>query len=179
LIACDEPVRLPRIAERVAVEPELAVVIGRGGRHIAPSDAMSHVGGYTVANDVTSFSHRLIDLIGSRGPNMMAKTFDTFCPIGPCIVTPDEIPDPHALRVQQWLNDSLEVDSSTSRMRTRVSEFISYVSEFLTLSAGDLLLTGSPRPISGRPRFLAAGDRVTIEIEKVGRLTNPVIADPA
>lgn len=178
LLACDEPIRLPRIAERVAVEPELAIVIGRGGGHIAPADALTHVGGYTVANDVTSFSHRLIDLIGSRGPNMMAKTFDTFCPLGPCIVTPDEIPDPQALRVRQWLNDSLEVDSSTSRMRSGVREFISYVSGFLTLCPGDVLLTGSPRPLSGRPRFLAAGDQVTIEIEAVGRLTNPVVAQP-
>lgn len=176
LIGHDEPIRLPRIASKVVVEPELTVVIGHGGRRIALGDALSHVCGYTIANDVTAFSHRLVDLIGSRGPNMMAKTFDTFAPVGPYVTTPDEIADPHRLRIRQWLNGELQVDSNTSQMVTRIPDFISYLSEFCTLQPGDLILTGSPKPL-GKLQFLRPGDRVGIEIEQLGELTNPVVAD--
>lgn len=176
LIGCHDPIRLPRIASQVVVEPELTVVIGAAGRRIASHEALSHVAGYTIANDVTAFSHRLVDLIGSRGPNMMAKTFETFAPMGPYVVTPDEIGDPHQLQIRQWLNGALEVDANTSQMYTSIPEFISYVSEFCTLQAGDLILTGSPKPL-GKLKFLAPGDEVKIEIEKLGELTNPVIAD--
>jgi 2-keto-4-pentenoate hydratase/2-oxohepta-3-ene-1,7-dioic acid hydratase in catechol pathway len=177
LIGCHEPICLPRIASKVVVEAELAVIIGVGGHRIPAPEALSHVGGYTIANDVTAFSHRLIDLLGSRGPNMMAKTFDTFAPMGPCLVTSDEIGDPHALRIRQWLNDSLEVDSSTAHMLTDIPQFISYLSEFITLEPGDIILTGSPRPL-GALKYLSAGDRVRIEIESLGVLANPVVADP-
>lgn len=176
VIGDGDTIRLPRIADKIVVEPELTAVIGAGGRHIAPEQALDHVCGYTIVNDVTAFSHRLVDLIGSRGPNMMAKTFDTFAPMGPAISTPDEVGDPHALRVRQWLNDDLEIDASTSQMATKLPEFISYLSEFMTLEPGDLILTGSPKPL-GKLRFLSSGDRVKIAIERIGTLTNSVAAE--
>lgn len=178
IIGDGDAIVLPRIADKIVVEPELTAVIGRSGRHIAAKDALDHVCGYTIVNDVTAFSHRLVDLIGSRGPNMMAKTFDTFAPMGPGVSTPDLIGDPHDLRVRQWLNDELQIDASTSQMVVRLPEFISYLSDFMTLQPGDLILTGSPRPL-GALRFLSAGDRVKISIERVGSLTNPVAAEPA
>jgi 2-keto-4-pentenoate hydratase/2-oxohepta-3-ene-1,7-dioic acid hydratase in catechol pathway len=176
LIGCHDPIQLPRIAGKIVVEPELTVVIGARARKIAPREALSCVAGYTIANDVTAFSHRLVELIGSRGPNMMAKTFDTFAPLGPCLVTPEEVGDPHNLRVRQWLNDELQVDANTSQMLTRIPEFISYLSEFCTLQPGDLILTGSPKPL-GKLKFLGPGDRVRIAIDRIGELANPVIAD--
>jgi 2-keto-4-pentenoate hydratase/2-oxohepta-3-ene-1,7-dioic acid hydratase in catechol pathway len=176
IIGSGDKIRLPAITTKVVVEPELTAVIGKTGRHISVQDALSHVAGYTIVNDVTSFNHRLIDLIGSRGPNMMAKTFDTFAPVGPCIVTTDEIPEPHSLRVRQWLNGSLEIDSNTSEAVTKLPEFIAYLSSFFTLEPGDLILTGSPKPL-GELKFLAPGDQVKIEIEGVGVLDNPVVAD--
>jgi len=176
IIGDGDTIRLPRIADKIVVEPELTAVIGKAGRHIAPEDALDHVCGYTIVNDVTAFSHRLIDLIGSRGPNMMAKTFDTFAPMGPGVSTPDLVGDPHCLRVRQWLNDDLEVDSSTSQMEVRLPEFISYLSQFMTLEPGDLILTGSPKPL-GKLRFLSPGDRVRISIERVGTLNNLVAAE--
>ncbi|HUI60345.1 MAG TPA: fumarylacetoacetate hydrolase family protein [Steroidobacteraceae bacterium] len=176
LIGHQEAIRLPRITSKVIVEPELAVVMGTGGYRIPAAEVSAHVAGYTIGNDVTSFNHRLVDLLGTRGPNMMAKTFDTFAPMGPCLVTTDEVPDPQALRVREWINDSLEVDSSTSQMLTSVPDFISYLSEFVTLAPGDVIFTSSPRPLRG-PRYLSPGDQVRIEIERIGMLANPVVAE--
>ncbi len=176
IIGPGETILLPRIADKIVVEPELTAVIGKSARHVSPAEALDHVCGYTIVNDVTAFSHRLIDLIGSRGPNMMAKTFDTFAPMGPAVTTPDEIGDPHNLRVRQWLNDELATEASTSQMVTRIPEFISYLSQFMTLEPGDLILTGSPKPL-GKLRFLSPGDDVRIAIERVGTLSNPVAAE--
>ena len=176
IIGNGDNIVLPQSTQDVVVEPELTAVIGKAGRHISEKDALSHVAGYTIVNDVTSFNHRLVDLIGSRGPNMMAKTFDTFAPTGPAIVTRDEVADPHALRVRQWLNGELEIEANTSEAVTKLPEFISYLSTFFTLQPGDLILTGSPKPL-GKLKFLSPGDQVKIEIENIGIQENAVVSE--
>lgn len=172
-----KPIRLPRIGSDIVVEPELTAVIGQGGRHIAEADALAHVAGYTIVNDVTAFSHRLQILLGSPGPYMMAKTFDTFAPCGPAIVTADEVGDPHQLDVRQWQNAELRTEANTSQAIFHLPRLISYLSDFFTLEPGDLVLTGSPLPLGGKPSFLMPGDNVRIEIEKIGVLENPVVME--
>ena len=171
------PVQLPIIGDEIVVEPELSAVIGIGGRHIKAEDALKHVAGYTIVNDVTAFSHRLQILLGSQGPYMMAKSFDTFAPMGPAIVTSDEVGDPHNLEVRQWTNGELITAANTSEMIFKLPHLISYVSGFFTLQPGDVLLTGSPPPNSGKPYFLKAGDKFRIEISKVGILDSTAIAE--
>lgn len=179
IIGPGTPIQLPKIGDQIVVEPELAAVIGRRGRHIAVADALHHVAGYTIVNDVTAFSHRLQVVLGSVGPYMMAKSFDTFAPMGPCIVTADEVGDPHSLSVRQWQNGVLQTASNTSNAIFKLPDLIAYVSGFFTLEPGDVLLTGSPPPNSGAPSFLADGDHVRIEIERVGLLENPVVLEDA
>lgn len=171
------PIRLPRIASDIVAEPELTAVIGRSGKHIAEADALAHVAGYTIVNDVTAFSHRLQVVLGSTGPYMMAKTFDTFAPCGPVIVTADEVADPHALRVHHWQNGELMTEASTNQAVFHLPRLIAYLSGFFSLQPGDLILTGSPFPLHGKPQFLAAGDVVRIKIEGIGTLENPVLAE--
>lgn len=171
------PVRLPLIASDIVAEPELAAVIGRGGKHISEADALAHVAGYTIVNDVTAFSHRLQVVLGSTGPYMMAKTFDTFAPCGPVMATTDEVADPHALQVRHWQNGELVTEANTQQAVFHLPRLIAYLSDFFALQPGDLILTGSPFPLHGKPLFLAAGDVVRIEIEGIGVLENPVLAE--
>jgi 2-keto-4-pentenoate hydratase/2-oxohepta-3-ene-1,7-dioic acid hydratase in catechol pathway len=126
---------------------------------------------------VTAFSHRLQILVGAQGPYGMAKTFDTFAPMGPWITTRDEIDDPHALDVRQDLNGTIRTSSNTSKAVFKLPTLISYLSGFFELRPGDLILTGSPPPDSGKPEFLSPGDRVRIEIEGLGVLENVVAAE--
>ncbi|MDX9874663.1 MAG: fumarylacetoacetate hydrolase family protein [Spongiibacteraceae bacterium] len=170
-----EPIKLPRVGDQIVVEPELTAVIGKGGSDISEADALSHVAGYTIVNDVTAFSHRLQNFLGSPGPYMMAKTFDSFAPMGPCIVTADEIADPHSLDIRQYQNGELMTESNSSRAIFKLPQLINYLSQHLTLQPGDLILTGSPPPSSGKPAFLADGDHIRIEIDGVGVLENPVV----
>lgn len=177
IIGPGEAIQLPRIGDEIVVEPELAAVIGRPGKHIAESEALDHVAGYTIVNDVTAFSHRLQILLGSQGPYMMAKSFDTFAPMGPCITTADEVADPQALSQRHWVNGTLETDAHSSAMVYPLARLISYASGFFALQPGDVILCGSPFPLAGKPGFLKAGDTVEIEIEGIGRLVNPVVAE--
>ncbi len=174
IIGPGDAIRLPKFASDIVVEPEMTVVIGKAGREISEADAMDYVGAYTIVNDVTAFSHRLQILIGSTGPYMMAKTFDTFAPMGPWLTTADEIPAPHTLEVSQYLNAELKTNANTSEAVFKIPALISYVSNFFELRPGDLILTGSPPP-DGKPTFLSAGDLVRIEIEGLGVLENPVV----
>ena len=171
------PIRLPKIASDIVVEPEMTAVIGTAGRHIAEADALSHVAGYTIVNDVTAFSHRLQIMVGAQGPYGMAKTFDTFAPSGPWITTRDEIADPHALEVRQFLNGELRTSANTSEAVFKLPRLIAYLSGFFELQPGDLILTGSPPPNAGKPDFLSHGDVVRIEIQGLGVLENPVAPD--
>jgi 2-keto-4-pentenoate hydratase/2-oxohepta-3-ene-1,7-dioic acid hydratase in catechol pathway len=155
-------------------EVELAVVIGSTARNVAAERALEHVFGYTVANDVSAR-----DLQFSDGQWVRAKSLDTFCPLGPAVVTPDEVPDPQALALRTRVNGELVQDSSTSEMIFGVAELIAFCSRSFTLRAGDVLLTGTPwgcGAFMDPPRFLAPGDTVVTEVEGVGTLENPVQA---
>lgn len=178
IIGPGDAIHLPRAGSDIVVEPEMTVVIGEAGREISEADAMDHVGGYTIVNDVTAFSHRLQILIGATGPYMMAKTFDTFAPMGPWLVTADEIPGPHYLEVSQYLNGDLNTHASTSEAVFKIPALISYLSNFFELRPGDLILTGSLPPNAGKSDFLSDGDMVRIEIEGLGVLENPVVNAP-
>jgi len=169
------PIRLPRVEPtEVDYEAELTVVIGRTAKNVSRNDALAHVLGYTCANDISGRRWQI-----RRGGTQWCrgKSFDTFCPLGPAIVTKDEIPDPHALRLRTIVNDEVLQDWTTDDMIFDVPSLVSFVSEGTTLLPGTVILTGTPHGVGfmRRPkRFLQAGDRVAIEIEKIGRLENPV-----
>ncbi len=163
---------LPRQAAETDYEAELGVVIGRGGRTIAAADALDHVAGYVCANDVSSRAVQFADGQWTRG-----KSFDTFCPVGPELVPADRIADPQALRIRCLVNGEALQDASTADMIFSVAEVIAYISDGIELVAGDLILTGTPPGVGFArtpPVYLEDGDEVTVEIEGVGTLTNPV-----
>ncbi len=156
----------------VDVEGELAVVIGTEARDVAESDALQHVLGYVAASDVTARRWRRGDAPMSW---MRGKGFDTFCPIGPAIVTPDEIPDPTALAITTSVNGQVVRRGNTSQMIRPVAQLISEISRVITLHPGTLLLTGAPPPESAEPvPGLRVGDEVCVEIDGIGQLVNPV-----
>ena len=168
---------LPRVSEKVDFEAELAVVIGRPGKHIAEARAMDHVLGYTVANDVSARDWQK----GKPGKQwLLGKTFDTFCPLGPVLVTADEVPDPQDLAVTTTVSGETLQDGHTSGMIFSVAKCVSYISQVVSLRVGDVILTGTPAGVGVArkpPRFLADGDEVTVRIEGLGSLTNPVTAE--
>lgn len=173
IIGPGEPIRIPPITEQADYEAELAVVIGREARNVPESEALEYVFGYTNANDVSSR-----DLQYSEGGQWTrSKSIDTFCPIGPYIATRDEIPDPQDLSVRCILNGETVQDGTTSKMIFSVAQLISFLSSGMTLDPGDVIVTGTP-PGVGMARdpqlWLKDGDEVTIEIENLGTLTNPV-----
>ena len=138
-----------------------------------PDDALDYVLGYTCANDVSARDWQI-----KRGGSQWSrgKTFDTFAPLGPALVTPEDIPDPNALRIQTRLNGEVVQDSNTSDMIFNVREIIAFLSGSTTLLPGTVILTGTPQGVGMArtpPRWLVPGDEVTIEIEKIGALTNP------
>lgn len=167
-----QPIRLPGLCERPEVdyECELAVIIGRTAKDVPVESALRYVLGYTAANDVSARQWQKTS--GARG-----KSFDRFCPLGPALVTADEIPDPQALGLSTSLNGKLMQQSNTADMVFGVAELISFLSRDTTLLPGTLILTGTP-PGTGfsrePPVFLTSGDEVAVEVEKIGRLTNPV-----
>ena len=172
-----DPIHLPQHLRSYEVdyECELAVVIGRAGKNIPRAKALEHVLGYTCANDVSARDHQ-IKLGG--GQWCRGKFFDTFSPLGPRLVTADEIPDPNALAISTTLNGQRVQDSHTSDMIFDVPAIIEYLSGSTTLPAGTVILTGTPQGVGmaakPHPRWLQPCDSVTIEIEKIGALTNPV-----
>lgn len=174
------PVELPRHlrSDEVDYECELAVVIGRAGKNIPRARALEHVLGYTCANDVSARDHQL--RLGG-GQWCRGKFFDTFAPLGPRLVTTDEIPNPNALRIATLLNGVRVQDSNTADMIFDVPALIEYLSGSTTLVPGTVILTGTPQGVGmaakPEPRWLRAGDEVSIEIEKIGTLTNPVIEE--
>ena len=174
VIGADEPIRLPlAITQRVDWEVELAVVIGRRARDVAPEDALDHVFGYTVANDVSARDLQLAD-----GQWVRAKSLDTFCPLGPVMVSADEIPDPQALRLVCRVNGEVVQDATTDLMVFGVAELISFCSRSFTLEPCDVLLTGTPwgcGEFMDPRRSLAPGDVVECEIDGIGTLRNPVV----
>jgi acylpyruvate hydrolase len=170
-----QPIVLPRISRQVDYEGELAVVIGRRGKYIAEADALSHVAGCTCANDVSAH-----DLEFRTSQWTSGKMLDTFCPLGPVLATRDEIPDPDALRLKTTLNGQTVQDASTSDMVFPVPFLVSYISSLATLEPGDLILTGTPAGIgcNRKPQvFLRSGDTVSVQIDGIGTLSNPVVAE--
>ena len=169
-----DPIVLPAIEPRVDIEAELAFVIGRRARQVRAEDAWGHVAGYMCFNDVSGRLAQYDDKQWFRG-----KSFDTFAPCGPWMVTRDEIADPHALAIGSSVDDFVLQDSNTNQLVHRVPQLVEYVSHSMTLLPGDIVATGTPAGVGvfrNPPRFLRAGQQVTIRIEKLGALSNPVVA---
>jgi len=162
------------LTDRVDYEAELGVVIGRRVSRASTDTALEAVHGYICANDVSGRDVQFADKQWVRG-----KSFDTFCPVGPELVPAADVPDPQALRIRAILNGQVMQDSSTSNMVFGVAEIVSFVSQAITLEPGDLILTGTPAGVGvfRDPKvLLQPGDEITIEIEGLGALTNPVEA---
>ena len=196
VVGPDEPIVLdPAVTAKLDYEVELAVVIGRQGRHIPRERALEHVFGYTVANDVTARDRQVVPHAEGGwayrlGPG---KNFDTAAPLGPWIVTADELPDPQVLGLRTTVNGRVRQSNSTAKMIWGVAELVSFFSTFYTLRPGVVIETGTPGgtawatdpELGGRPYergdverggYLQPGDVVTVEIDGIGSLTNPVVA---
>jgi 2-keto-4-pentenoate hydratase/2-oxohepta-3-ene-1,7-dioic acid hydratase in catechol pathway len=175
-----EPIYLPEHlkSNEVDYECELAVVIGRACKNVSREQALDYVLGYTCANDVSA---RDWQKNFGGGQWCRGKSFDTFAPLGPSLVTCDEIPDPSGLRIRTVINGETMQDSNTSDMIFDVPTLIEFLSGSTTLLAGTVILTGTPSGVgmARKPqRWLRAGDNVSVEIEKIGTLTNPVLVEP-
>ena len=169
-------IEVPRSSVAVDYEGELGVVIGRRCRHVPVARALEVVAGYTVVNDVSVRDWQ------RRTPTMfLGKSFDTHGPTGPWLVTADEVPDPQELRVRTRVNGDLRQDGSTADMVFSCAQMIAHLSEAMTLEPGTVLATGTPAGVgaaSDPPRWLVAGDEVTVTVDGVGELSNPVIDEP-
>lgn len=176
VIGPDDPIHIPRASDLVDYECELGIVIGRRCRHVPADRALEVVAGYTVVNDVTVRDWQL------RAPTMtIGKSFDTHGPTGPWVVTADEIPDPQALGLRTWVNGELMQDASTAGMIFSCAQQIETLSTAFTLEPGDIIATGTPAGVGmlRQPsRWLTPGDTVAVEVDGIGRLENPVIAEP-
>ncbi len=166
---------LPAVSHEVDYEAELVLVVGKRGRHIPAERAMEYVAGYMIGHDVSARDWQL-KKDGKQW--MVGKTFDTFAPTGPYLVTADEVPDPHRLGIRLRLNGTMMQDSNTEQMIFNVPATFAYLSLVFTLEPGDLIFTGTPPGVGFArkpPVFLKAGDVVEIEIERLGVLRNPVV----
>jgi len=173
LIGPGEPIRIPAISQNVDYEAELGVVIGRRASRVSADDALGFVEGYVVANDVSGR-----DLQFSDGQWVRGKSLDTFLPVSD-LVPASAVPDPQALPIRAILNGKVMQDSSTANMIFGVAEVVSFVSQAITLEPGDLIITGTPAGVGAfrsPPVWLKAGDEIAIEIDGVGRISNPVAA---
>jgi 2-keto-4-pentenoate hydratase/2-oxohepta-3-ene-1,7-dioic acid hydratase in catechol pathway len=172
LIGPGDPIVIPVIVTRCDYEAELGVVLGETVKNVSRENALEAVAAYVVANDVSARDLQFGDGQWTRG-----KSPDTFCPVGP-LVPASEVPDPHALPIRALLNGEAVQDSTTANLIFGIDEIISYASQTSTLEAGDLILTGTPAGVGvfrDPPRLLQPGDEITIEIDGVGTLTNPVV----
>jgi len=172
----EDPIELPRTlrSDEVDYECELAIVIGKAAKNVSRKDAYDYLLGYTCANDVSA---RDWQLQRSGGQWCRAKSFDTFCPLGPCITTTDELPDPHMLGIKTEVNGEVLQESNTEDMIFDIPAIIEFLSGSTTLLPGTVILTGTPSGVGmGREpkRWLNPGDSVSISIDKIGTLTNPV-----
>jgi 2-keto-4-pentenoate hydratase/2-oxohepta-3-ene-1,7-dioic acid hydratase in catechol pathway len=174
VIGPGEPIVVPTAETQADYEVELACVIGRTAKRVNAADAYDHVFGWTVAHDVSARDVQMTEnqLTLGKGP-------DTFAPLGPEIVTVDEIPDPSALRLATFLNGEQMQSASTSDLIWTFDQLIEYASAYVTLEPGDIVTSGTPGGIGyfrDPQRWLTPGDEVTVEVEGIGRLTNPVVA---
>jgi 2-keto-4-pentenoate hydratase/2-oxohepta-3-ene-1,7-dioic acid hydratase in catechol pathway len=170
VIADGDPIRYPHgVSDSIDYEAELGVIIGKGGRGISKADAYSHVLGYTIINDMTAR-----DLQSEHKQWFLGKSLDTFCPMGPWLVTADEL-EPENLVVKCWINDELRQNANTSDLIFDIPTLIETISAGITLYPGDIIATGTPAGVGigfNPPKFMKPGDRVTVEISGLGRLSN-------
>jgi len=175
VIGPGQPIVLPRISDRVDNEAELGCIIGKRARHITEEQALDYIVGYTIFNDVSAR-----DYVKRSSQWMMGKTFDTFGPMGPALVTTDEIPEPDNLELILTVNDQEVQHASTRNFIFSIPFLISYLSEVMTLDPGDLLSTGTPSRLGSfrdNPIYMKPGDEVRIQFEKIGELYNPFVAE--
>lgn len=174
LVAHGEPVIRPKVSTQLDYECELTIVVGKGGRHIPESKALDHVFGYTLFNDVS-----VRDFQRKGAQWTPGKNFDGTGPLGPVVVTADELPPgAHGLRIQTRVNGEVMQDSNTSDMIFSTARIIAILSEFMTLEAGDLIATGTPSGVAHArkpPAWMKGGDKVEVEVEKIGILANPIV----
>lgn len=171
----DDPIIYPKMSKNLGYEAELAFVIGKRGRHIPKERAMEYIGGYMILNDVSASDLTELDKQVLRG-----KTFDNFAPCGPYLLSADEVPDPGNLDVKLWVNDRMLQSSNTRELVYDCPTLVSFLSEIFTLEPGDIVATGTPGGLAKfrKPTtFMQIGDVCTVEIEKLGRLSNRVVAE--
>lgn len=173
LVGGGDSIRLPRISDQVDYEAELAFVIGKQARSVGAGRALDYVAGYTIMNDVTAR-----DLQSSEWQWARAKGLDTFGPCGPCLVTQDEISDPHTLDIELRVNGAIRQRSNTDDLIFKIPQLVEFISQDLTLMPGDIISTGTPSGVGiyhRPPVFLKAGDEIEIRVEKIGTLRNAVV----
>jgi 2-keto-4-pentenoate hydratase/2-oxohepta-3-ene-1,7-dioic acid hydratase in catechol pathway len=175
LIGPEAPIVLPSVSKKVDYEAELVLVVGKKGRHLSAATALNHLAGYAVGNDVSARDWQL----EKDGRQWLAgKTFDTFAPLGPWLVTADEVSDPQNLGIRLRLNGQTMQDSNTRQMIFPAAVAVAYISQVVTLQPGDLIFTGTPPGVGMArkpPVWLKAGDVVEVEIDGLGVLRNPVV----
>lgn len=171
-----DPIHLPRVSDMLDYEGELGIIIGKRCRHVPKERAHEVIAGYTIINDVSVRDWQL------QSPTFqIGKSFDTHDPFGPWLVTTDEIEDPHSLTIKTWVNDELRQHSDTGHMIHNCYEQIAHLTSAFTLEPGDVLATGTPSGVGmamNPPQYLRAGDKVRIEIEKIGYIENSVVKEP-
>lgn len=175
VIGPGENIVLPRVSKAPDYEAEFAFVISRGGRHIAPESWKDHVFGYTIVNDVTARDYQR-----ATTQWLMGKTFDTFAPMGPWIVSAETIRDPHDLDIQLEINGEILQDSNTRELIFKIPDLIAFLSSVFTLEPGDVISTGTPAGVGfvrKPPRFLHPGEEIIVRIPAIGELRNPVVAE--
>jgi len=175
VIGPGQPIVLPKNSTQPDYEAEFAFVIGAGGRHIPAEEWRQHVFGYTLLNDVSARDFQM-----ATSQWMMGKTFDTFAPMGPYLVSADEIADPHALDISLRINGEVLQQSNTRQLIFKIPELIAHLSSVMTLEPGDVVSTGTPAGVGYArkpPRFLQPGDDVAISVDQIGELRNPVVAE--
>lgn len=176
VIADGEAIHIPKVSDKVDYEGELAFVIGKRCRHVPVEKAAQVIAGFTIANDVSVRDWQV------RSPTWtLGKSFDTHGPLGPWLVTADEIANPHHLNIKTWVDDELRQNANTEQMIFSCYEMVAYLSTVMTLEPGDVITTGTPSGVGVKmkPRgYLKAGQTVKIEIEGIGVLSNPVINEP-
>lgn len=175
LVGPKQPIVIPPVTREVDYEAELAIIIGRRAKNVSEDDALDYIAGYTINNDVTARDVQLSDRQWVRG-----KTPDTMSPLGPTLVTPEEIPDVLGLAVRLWVNDQLLQDGNTEMLIFPPAVLVSFLSHSFTLQPGDVILTGTPSGVGFKrqpPIFLRPGDRVRVSVDGLGELDNPVLAE--
>lgn len=176
VIGTGEAIHRPNLSEKLDYEGELGVVIGKRCRHVTREEAADVIAGYTIVNDVSIRDWQMRSHTWTLG-----KSFDTHGPVGPWIVTPDEIGDPHNLNIKTWVNEDLRQDFSTKHLVFDCYYLVEYLSQVMTLEPGDIIATGTSSGVGVKmkPRgYMKAGDEVKIEIENIGVLKNPIIEEP-